>query len=189
MMVPLILLLLSLAGVAWAVLLPGLADLLLLAVPCALASLFLLLRSARGRVARAPRWVVIDGSNVMHWQDGTPRIATVRAVVDHLKAQGYSPGVVFDANAGHLTSGRYQHDGALAAQLGLPADRVMVVGKGTQADPVLLAAARDLGARIVSNDRFRDWAGTHPEVREPGHLIRGHFHAGALVLELERSGS
>lgn len=187
-MVPLLLLLLSLAGVALAVLLPALADLLLLAVPCALASLFLLLRASRGRAAKTPRWIVIDGSNVMHWQDGTPRIATVRTVVDHLKARGYSPGVVFDANAGHLTAGRYQHDGALARLLGLPAERVMVVNKGTQADPVLLAAARDLGARIVSNDRFRDWAETHPEVREPGHLVRGRCVDGLVVLELEGSG-
>jgi Zc3h12a-like Ribonuclease NYN domain len=184
---------------------PGLSDLALLALPSALASLYLLFRAwsdlppirpgvrrpARRPLrspVRPPNWIVVDGSNVMHWQDNTPRLSAVRAVLDRLTALGFSPGVVFDANAGYKIGDRYQHDGALARMLGLPADRVLVAGKGTQADPLLLAAARDLKARIVTNDRFRDWAETHPEVTEPGHLIRGGFRDGKLWLDLEGAG-
>jgi len=36
---------------------------------------------------------------------------------------------------------------------------------------------------VVSNDRFRDWAEAHPEVLEPGRLIRGGFRGGKLWLE------
>ncbi|PIE08413.1 MAG: hypothetical protein CSA74_02930 [Rhodobacterales bacterium] len=207
MAAPLFLLILSLAGVAVALVLPGFSDLLLLAAPAALASLFLLLRALRGprdrkpraprpRKTRAPREqkiraprqrkmrVVIDGSNVMHWKDGTPELNTVREVLINLRAQGFHPGVVFDANAGYKLAGQYQHDRAFSQLLGLPRDEVMVVPRGTPADPWILTAARDLGARIVTNDRFRDWAETYPEVTEPGYLIRGGFRNGEVWLDL-----
>ncbi|MBI1171716.1 hypothetical protein GC209_09955 [bacterium] len=194
MFVPFLLLTASLGALGAALLRPGLTDLVLLAAPCAIAALFLFLRALlRPRKAAEPRrlgegegpnWVVVDGSNVMHWKDGTPQIATVREVVDRLKSLGFSPGVVFDANAGYKISGRYRHDFAFGQLLDLPESRVMVVAKGTPADPVLLAAARDLGARVVTNDRFRDWAATHPEVLEAGRLIRGGYRQGSLWLDL-----
>jgi len=188
MIVPFILLLASMtAGIA-ALTLPGLSDFLLLPVACAVASLLLLAhgwhRRVPGAAKRAPAYIVVDGSNVMHWKDGTPQIGTVRAVVDHLSGLGFAPGVVFDANAGYKIIGRYQHDGALGRLLGLPEDRVMVVAKGTPADPTVLTAARDLGARVVSNDRYRDWAETFPEVLDPGHVVRGGYRGGKLWLDL-----
>ena len=121
----------------------------------------------------------------MHWKDGVVAISSVREVVDALKARGFTPGVVFDANAGYKIADRYLHHDAMARQLGLPEDQVMVVPKGTQADQVVLAAARDHKARVVSNDRFRDWAEAHPEVAAPGHLVRGGFAEGKLWLELD----
>lgn len=190
MIVLLILLTLSLVGVGVALIVPGLADLILLAGPSALASLFLLVTAfRRGRLRRAralQKWIVVDGSNVMHWKDGTPEIGTVRDVVDHLSALGFVPGVMFDANVGYKLSGRYQRDGELGKLLGLPRDRVMVVPKGTPADPWILTAARDFGARIVTNDRFRDWADAHPEVAEAGHLVRGGYRSGELWLDLDK---
>ena len=135
----------------------------------------------RLRQTRTPRnWILIDGSNVMHWKDGEPRLETLRDVVDHLARCGFTPGVVFDANVGHLLIGRYQHHHQMARHLGLPESRVMVVPKGTPADPLLLTAARDYNAQIVTNDRYRDWADSFPEVQEPGHLIRGGYRRGQL---------
>lgn len=185
MAAPLLLVLLSLAGIAAALLAPGRSELLLAAGPALLASLLLLLRAARrGR----GREVVVDGSNVMHWRGSGPRIETVRAVVALLRARGLRPHVVFDANAGHLLWGRYAGPPDLARALGLPAQRVTVVQSGTPADPVLLAAARRRGARIVSNDRFRDWAARHPEVRQPGQLLRGGYRGGRLWLDPATAG-
>lgn len=217
MLVPLVLVLVSLAAFLAAFVVPGAQDLVLLAGPSTAASLWLLLcaalrpappqtqpsttaplqaqapayaahqarsEPASGSPFSAPKWVVIDGSNVMHWKDNTPRIETVREVVDHLSDLGFTPGVVFDANAGYLLSGKYQHDGSLGRQLGLAEDRVMVVPKGTPADPAILNAARSLGARVVSNDRYRDWTDQHPEVKSPHHLIRGDYETGALRLNL-----
>jgi hypothetical protein len=187
MIVPGALFLLSLIGMAasWAM-----PDLFLLAVLCTLASGILLLlawRKARPHAGKADKpWIVIDGSNVMYWEDGVPRLDTVRQVVQRLVGMGYAPGVMFDANAGYLLTGRYQNDAALGKALRLPMDRVLVVPKGVPADPYILNAARDLKARIVTNDRYRDWVGDYPEVVSAGFLIKGGFRSGALWLDVTK---
>lgn len=173
----------SLVACFAALLLPDLGSLILLALPCALASFFLLVRSRRKPPPTSPpRWIVVDGSNVMHWRDETARIETVIEVVEELTARGFSPGVVFDANAGYKLVGRFLDELALARLLDLPTDRVHVVPKGTPADPFILRAARGLGAPIVTNDRYREWVEAHAEIREPGFLIRGRYRDGVLML-------
>ena len=132
--------------------------------------------STRSPSPRAlPNPILVDGSNVMHWKDETPQILAVQSVVEMLKRRGFTPGVVFDANAGYKLTGRYMNERDFALLLTLPADQVFVVPKGTPADPYLLSAARDFGARVVTRDRFRDWAEAHPEVKEPGFLVRGGY--------------
>ena len=200
----------SVAGLVAALVQPGWADLVLVAGPSALASLILLIRAvalmarrqdgssdhdpARSSAPRRPlsraatprdRHILVDGSNVMHWKDGTPQLDTLRVVLARLTALGFNPGVVFDANAGYKIADSYRDDADLGRMLGLHKDRVLVMPRGTPADPTLLAAARDLDARIVTNDRFRDWAETYPEVARPGHLVRGGFSDGQLWLDLE----
>lgn len=133
--------------------------------------------------------ILIDGSNVMHWRDGTPSLAPLRAVIGVVRAAGFELGIVFDANAGYKLFGRYLDDADLARKLDLPADQVLVVPKGQPADPVLLAIARDRGASIITNDRYRDWAETHPEIATPGHLIRGGWRDDEIWLDLAASGS
>jgi hypothetical protein len=142
------------------------------------------LRTRPLRPARRGRPIIIDGSNVLYWKDNIPRADTLRDAITALRAQGYDPGVVFDANAGYLLTGRYLHHAALGELFSLPEENVMVVPKGTPADPTILAAARDLGAPILTNDRYRDWADTHPEIRTPGHLIRGGYRDGQLTIDL-----
>ncbi len=184
MIVPAFLFFGSVAALLAAFAVPGWTDLALLAAPSALAAAYLLYR-ARGAHSRPPkRWVVIDGSNVMHWRNNVPDIAVVRDVVIMLSANGFTPGVAFDANAGYLVEGRYMNERAFSRILGLPLDRILVVEKGTPADPTILAAARGLDARIVTNDRYRDWADAHPEVAVKGHLVRGGYRDGKLWLDL-----
>ena len=181
-----ILLFISIAGVIAALVIPGWQVLLLIAVPSTIASILLLLRRWFRREQEDTRsWVVLDGSNVMHWKGGKPKLETVKEVVDHLSELGFTCGVMFDANAGYLVSGVYVHDAGFGRALGVPEDRVMVVPKGTPADPAILTAARDFGARIISNDRFRDWSGDFPEINEPGLLIRGGYRSGRLWLNVD----
>jgi hypothetical protein len=130
--------------------------------------------------------VILDGSNVMHWNDGAPDLATVRDVLDAARRSGFAVGVMFDANAGYLLTGRNRHDDWFAARLGLPVRRVMVVPRGVQADGVILRAACDRGARIITNDRFRDWAELFPDVRRSGWLIRGRHDGSGVGLDLDR---
>lgn len=138
------------------------------------------------RRATPPRpWIVIDGSNVMHWRENTPDIAPVKAVVADTIDKGYSPGVVFDANAGYKLVGRFQNDRELARSLGLSGKHVFVVPRGTPADPYILSIARQLNARVITNDRYRDWAEEYPEVTRTGYLIRGGWHHGRFHLDDE----
>ncbi len=187
MIAPLVLFLISAAGLALAFLMPGMQALVLVAGPSALASLLLLLQGAwQRRSARLRRkWILIDGSNVMYWKGNTPRLDTLREVIDALIARGLTPGVVFDANAGYLLNDRYMDDADFARALNLPDAQVFVVPKGTPADPFLLRAAADHGARIVTNDRYRDWAEDHPEITQKGFLVPGDYRNGALRLGLE----
>lgn len=190
MIAPSLLFLVSLAGILAALTLQGMSDLLLVAVPSFLASLILLarayLRNRKPARKRSKNLIVIDGSNAMHWKDNTPQIATLRDIVRHLSQLGFTPGIIFDANAGYALTGKYQHNAAMGELLDLPEDRVIVVDKGTPADPTILAAAKFLGARIVTNDRYKEWVAAHPELSDPGYLIRGGYRDGKLWLDVDQ---
>lgn len=196
MRTPLLLTLVSAAAVACTVLIPGWSDYLLIAAPCLVAAIVILVLAvlrraplaesrvtARRRRSAGPE-LILDGSNVMYWKDGTPQIEAVREVVSAVASRGFRAGVMFDANAGYLLSGRYRHDDWLAQSLGLPEEQVMVVDKGTPADPMILTAARERRARVVTDDRFRDWAEDFPEVRNKAHFVRGGYRDGELWLDL-----
>jgi hypothetical protein len=139
----------------------------------------------RNRADRTPdaQAILIDGSNVMHWQDNTPRLEPLLQVVQELSALGLKPGVVFDANAGYHLAGRYLGERELGRMLALPQQQILVVPKGTQADAYLLETARDLKAKIVTNDRYRDWVEGYPEVAGAGMLITGGVQGGRVWLE------
>ena len=155
----------SLCGIAVALLYSAWSDLLLLA----------------GLIALARR-LVIDGSNVVFWRDNHPKLQTVIELLDLLRGKGYTPYIIFDASAGHVLFGRYLDDRHFAKLLNLPEPQCLVVPKGTVADEHILRSARTLRTRIVSNDRYRDWARHFPEVAKPGHLIRGRIEKGAIKL-------
>lgn len=181
-----ILLLMSLTGVLVAVFLSGWSDLILLAGPATVASLYLFLRAwLGGRGTR--RWAVVDGSNVMYWATGAPEAASLRGIVAQLRARGLTPYVVFDANAGYLLRGRYLDHARLAELIDLPARQVTVVGKGMPADPLILKAARSKGACVITNDRYRDWSEHFPEVTRPGVLVRGGYREGQPWLALPKA--
>jgi Zc3h12a-like Ribonuclease NYN domain len=178
-----VLVLISALGVLAALAVPGASDWVMLAGPCLVASIWLWLKRPRRAPAVKPgNTVIIEGSNVMHWDGGVPKLAAVKAVVKELAAQGFTVGVMFDANAGYKLVDRYQDDHELAGRLGLPIDKVLVVPKGTVADQFIWQAAQRSGARVVSADRYRDWIATFPEIEKPGRLIRGGIKDGQVWL-------
>jgi hypothetical protein len=188
MIVPAILLIISLLGALASLLVwgPVLDGPMLLALLSAVAAVILLLR---GRTKRARAWIVVDGSNVLHWDGEVPAIATVARVVDDLRSRGFVPVVWFDANVGYRIGDRYMGPESLARALDLPARQIFVAPKGTPADPLLLEGAVVLNARVVTNDRFRDWTNDHPKILEPGFLVPGQVRDGSVTLTLQDTGS
>ena len=126
---------------------------------------------------------MVDGSNVIYWQDNTPQLEPLLQVVQDLSRRGLKPGVVFDANVGYKLSGKFLGERDLSRLLSLPRDQILVVPKGTQADSFLLETARDLKAPIVTNDRFRDWVDRYPDVAQQGRLITGGIRDGQIWLK------
>lgn len=184
MRIPFYLLIFSIFVLGFVIAWPRVTDLVVFAAPMVVASLYLLALAYVQKRREDASLIVVDGSNVMHWRDNTPDIATLKEVVGALRDEGFTPGVVFDANAGYKLRGRYLGDKSLSRILNLPLNRIMVVPKGKPADPIILTAARDMNARIVTNDRFRDWGDKFPEIGTQGHLIQGGYRDGALWLDL-----
>ncbi|SEW30482.1 Zc3h12a-like Ribonuclease NYN domain-containing protein [Cognatiyoonia koreensis] len=125
--------------------------------------------------------IVLDGSNVMFW-GGDPSAKTLNHVIGHITQKDFSPIVIFDASAGYRLSDRFMTEGDFARLTSLPEKQILVVNKGVVADAVILDFASEHNLRIVTNDRYRDWSGSFPIVREKGRLLRGDFKQGNVRL-------
>ena len=123
----------------------------------------------------ATKRVIVDGSNVAHSSEGTPRLANIAAVVEKLREEGLEPVVVADAAL------RHQIDDAEGYERMVERGELKQAPAGTDADYFILAFARELGAFIVSNDRFRDRQKAFPEARD--RVIRYMIVDGEVVLE------
>lgn len=166
-----------------------LSDVLLL-VPAAvvLAVLVFLSRRGKGQIdsadadVRLPKnAIVVDGSNVIHW-DGTPSIKVLKKVLSVIEAQGRVPIVYFDASVGYQIADRYLDDRALSQMTGVPKDRIRVVDKGVVADEMILAFATQHRLRIVTNDRYRDWRSQFPHAAHKRTLVSGKWRSGNPML-------
>ena len=186
MLVPTLLLLLSLLGllVGWQVPSAALNLLFPFSFLASIAALVLLLRAALSRTPRkAAPWVVIDGSNVMHWRNETPSLQPLLKVVGAVEKAGYRPMIWFDANVGYKLSDHYMGEAELSQALSLARSQIRMAPRGTPADALLLRHAAELGTGVVSNDRFRDWAADFPSVTEAGVLVRGAWVDGDVRLD------
>lgn len=139
--------------------------------------------SGTGEPSDGRQIILVDGSNVIYWLDNSPQFAPLKQVVHDLSLRGFKPGVVFDANIGYKLTGKFMGEREMSRMLSLPRDQILVVPKGTQADPYLLETARGLKARIVTNDRYRDWAERYPDVARPENLVRGEMRDGRVWLK------
>ncbi|NVK14547.1 MAG: hypothetical protein HWE35_10230 [Rhodobacteraceae bacterium] len=142
-------------------------------------------RKRPARTAHKPL-AIIDGSNLLYWKDNALSLDPVRDAIHMLKASGYTPCVIFDANAGYLVEDRYVDGPGFARRLGLSRRQAHVVPKGRPADPFILGLARDSSGIVVSRDRFRDWAEDFPAETGPDRVVRGGYRDGRLQLNLDR---
>ena len=133
--------------------------------------------------AKSDKVIAVDGSNLLYWQGETPSLDTVAKILRQLEANGRTPKIWFDANAGYLVANRYLRAEELARMLKIDKANVIVAAKGEPADPLILAAAKRHGWPVLSNDRYRDWHEAFPFITEEGRLLRGRLQDGVLRLD------
>ena len=120
--------------------------------------------------------VLVDAANVAHFTEGpTARLANIRLVTDKLTEEGFRPLIVADAAL------RHQIDDKAAYEKLIEDGVVKQAPAGTDADYFILSFAREMKARILTNDRFRDRAAEFAEERD--RVIRFMIVDGAVVLE------
>jgi hypothetical protein len=125
--------------------------------------------------AELPR-VLVDASNVAHaTEGGEARLANITLVRDKLREEGFEPLIVADAAL------RHQIDDKSGYERLVDDGKVHQAPAGTDADYFILSFARELDARILTNDRFRDRAEEFAEERD--RVIRFMIVDGEVVLE------
>jgi hypothetical protein len=125
---------------------------------------------------REERVAIVDGSNVAHsTEQGTARLANIRLVCEKLQEDGYEPIVVVDAAL------RHQIDEGEDYERMVERGRIRQAPAGTDADYFILSFARELGAAVVSNDRFRGRERAFPEIGD--QVIRYMIVSDEVVLE------
>lgn len=120
--------------------------------------------------------VLVDGSNVAHSTEGEKaQLANIVAVREKMTEEGFEPVVVVDAALRHQIDDRVGYEQLVESGV------VRQAPAGTDADYFILSFARELDARIVSNDRFRDRLGAFPDAAD--RLIRYMIVENEVVLE------
>src|SRR5207244_3156333 len=110
------------------------------------------------RQEKSKRLAVVDASNVAHaTEGGEARLANIELVREKLREDGFEPVIVADAALRHKIDRRADYERLVNAGL------VHQAPAGTDADYFILSFAREMNARILTNDRFRDRANDFPQ--------------------------
>jgi hypothetical protein len=133
-------------------------------------------QSTNGADSRNDRRVLVDASNVAHaTEGGEARLANIRLVEEKLREEGLDPVVVADAALRHQIDDKRRFEQMIEDGV------VHQAPAGTDADYFILSFAREMGAPILTNDRFRDRAQEFAEERD--RTIRYMIVDGEVVLE------
>ena len=120
--------------------------------------------------------VLVDASNVAHaTEGGEARLQNIKLVQKKLRDEGFEPLIVADAALRHQIDDKSEYESLIDD------GKVHQAPAGTDADFFLLSFARELEARILTNDRFRDRAKEFAEERD--RVIRYMIVEGEVVLE------
>ena len=122
------------------------------------------------------RRVIVDASNVAYATEGSEaRLTNIELVQQKLREEGFEPILVADAALRHQIDERKMYERLINA------GAIHQSPAGTDADYFILSFAREMDARVLSNDRFRDRADQFP--RERDRIIRYMIVKGEVVLE------
>ena len=135
---------------------------------------------------------LLDGSNILHWGKAGRGVSLrpVLAIAEELKRRGETYQVYFDASARHLlkaSAGELEQYEKLLAD---DPDHFQQVPAGTRADDfLLLIASQDDSAKIMTQDRFKDYADRYPQVVRadrllPGMVVRDQIYFPGIDLKI-----
>ena len=121
-------------------------------------------------------FVVIDGANVAYEEKsggGKPKLSNLLKVRRELEERGFSPIIIVDASL------KYDIDDQQHLEKLIQSQQVRQVPAGTDADFFILEIADNCGARIVTNDQYKDYKDRYPwipERRLPYMIVNGEVH-------------
>jgi len=117
---------------------------------------------------------VIDASNILHLEvprQQKPRIRTIYAVIDAVKASGREPILLVEAAALSTVGDPENLENLLAESF------VLSIPEGSDTSRAVLETAQQRDAIIVSNDTYSDYWEEYPWIelcRLPVALVDGH---------------
>ena len=107
--------------------------------------------------------VVIDGANVAYEErsaGGKPKLSNLLKVKRELEERGFEAVVIVDASL------KYDIDDQSQLEILIKQQQVRQVPAGTDADYFIIQLAEQFNARVVTNDRYKDYAAQYPWVAE-----------------------
>lgn len=116
---------------------------------------------------------LLDASNILYWDNNTPKLDCVLALTRELEAKGAKYIAVFDASGRHMlkTVAERQH---LEALFQSDPEHFTQVPAGSRTDDFLLMrATRNMNSVIITNDNFRDHQRNYPWVADKSRVVRG----------------
>ena len=123
--------------------------------------------------ANVKRMVVIDGANVAYEErsaGGKPKLSNLLKVRRELEERDFEAIIIVDASLKYDIDDQEQLEQLIRSQ------EVRQVPAGTDADYFIIQFADQLDARVVTNDRYRDYAEQYPWVTErrmPYMIVKG----------------
>lgn len=107
--------------------------------------------------------IVVDGSNIAYLvktPEGKASLEALLTVRDKLREMGYRPIIIVDASLHHHIDNPRKLD-----QL-IDSGEINQAPADTDADVFVLKTARDFGARIVTDDQYKDYRDSFEHARE-----------------------
>ena len=117
--------------------------------------------------------VVIDGANVAYEErsaGGKPKLSNLLKVKRELEERGFEAVIIVDASL------KYDIDDQAQLETLMRSQQIRQVPAGTDADYFIIQFADQLDARVVTNDRYKDYAEQYPWVtqrRMPYMIVKG----------------
>mgnify|MGYP003322159949 CR=1 FL=1 len=106
--------------------------------------------------------VIIDASNVAHYKkvgDEKGKLSNIIAAVRALEAEEHDFLIIADASLRHMIDDKEKYIKLVENEV------IDEVPAGTVADHYILELAEEEGAKVLSNDKFRDFASEFPDLR------------------------